>query len=240
MGGMNIKVSFLIVLFGLFGCSENMDSQSEFVDLITVFDFAQEDDAWEAGISDFPVDYVGGSDFEFNNTATPASLALEGNELSISADNPDGEIFYFFRRKIPGLNPGTSYKVDFEFLVYTHLLTQSDNTSAEELYLKMGAVNYKPELKQFTTQNSEDYMALDVDKGIANSESGADVLNMGSVKEFTSGTPEVISGNTFDYNIITEADSDGAIWIVIGIDSGVKSKLSFGLVALTVYYREQN
>lgn len=240
MGGITIKASFLILAIGLFGCAMDMDSQSTVVDLITTFDFEQDDQAWEGGISDYPADYEGSADFIFKSIVTPSNLVLEGNGLSISADNPHGDLFYYFKRETSGLSPGKKYKVDFEFLVYAQLLTQSDILSDEDLYLKIGAVNYKPELKPFTRQNSIDYIALNVDKGTINSESGTDLVKIGSIKEFTSDVPEDIFGNTSDSQIEVEANADGAIWIVIGVDSGVKSELTFGLAALTVYYREQN
>lgn len=240
MGGIRIKALLIIILIGLSGCSFEMDSQpTEIVDLVTIFDFEKDDQMWQGGISDYPADYEMSSDFTFLNTITPPDLALDGNGLSISSDNPHGELFYFFKRKISDLNPGIKYKVDFEFLVYTQLPTQSDNLAAEELYLKIGAVNYNPELKTFV-HNSIDYITLDVDKGTNNSDNGSDVMNIGSVKEFTSNVPEVISGNTNGFHIEAEADANGAIWIVLGVDSGVKSELTFGLTALTVYYREQN
>ena len=85
-----------------------------------------------------------------------------------------------------------------------------------------------------------DYKALNIDKGDINSESGQDAINVGSIKEYASETPEVISGNTFDDNFEIESNKAGEIWILIGVDSGIKSSITFGMEALTVYYREKN
>ena len=138
------------------------------------------------------------------------------------------------------MEPNKKYKIDFEFLIYTQLLTQIDKLSSDELYLKIGAVNYEPSLEQFTWRNSLDYMALNVDKGATNSDSGEDIINIGSVSELTSDTPEAISGNTFDQLIEVETDKDGTVWLIVGVDSGIKSQLTFGMAALTVFYRKQN
>jgi len=35
------------------------------------------------------------------------------------------------------------------------------------------------------------------------------------------------------------ADANGEVWLIIGVDSGIKSNLTFGMMALTVYYRKQ-
>jgi hypothetical protein len=241
MVGTMVRASVLILFLHLVGCSSEMENQSaEFVDLLTVFDFENGDQEWEGGISDFPVDYEDSTAYIFDNSQVPVVLAVDGNGLSVSADNPHGDLFYFFKRKVTDLEPNKKYKIDFEFLVYTQLLSQSTKPSSDELYLKIGAVNYKPELKKTIWRNSMDYIALDVDKGDTNSESGNDIVNVGSVKKFTSETPEIVSGNTFDFLIEVETDNDGIIWLVIGIDSGVKSQLNFGMTAVTVYYRKKD
>lgn len=237
MVGKTLKAALLILFLCLAGCSSEMES-TDIVDLLTVFDFENGDQDWEGGISDYPIDYVKSSDYIFSTIKIPTSLPIEGNGLSIKADNPHGDLFYFFKRKIQGLEPNKKYRLDFEFLIYTQLLTQPDKYSSAELYLKMGGVNYEPKLEQLTWQNSLDYMTLNVDKGASNSASGEDLVNVGSIKEFTSDTPEVISGNTFDFLIEVESDKNGAIWLVMGIDSGVKSQLIFGMAALTVFFRK--
>ena len=240
MVGTTIKAIFLILLFSLSGCFSEMDDANVASDdLLSTFDFEDGEQGWEGGISDFPIDEKDSSDYSFSNIQVPVSLSLENKGLNISADNPHGDLFYYFKRKVSDLGSNITYKIDFEFLVYTQL-SQSETTSSEEIYLKVGAVNYEPNLQQLLWKNSENYFVLNIDKGETNSESGKDIVNVGSVKEFTSDTPDVISGNTFDFNIEVESNKNGEVWLVIGVDSGFKSQLTFGLAALTVYYRKQN
>jgi hypothetical protein len=40
-------------------------------------------------------------------------------------------------------------------------------------------------------------------------------------------------------NFEVESNSAGEIWIIIGVDSGIKSDLTFGIEALTAYFRER-
>jgi len=237
MVGIAARASLLIIFLFLVGCKSEMES-IDIVDFLTVFDFENGNQNWEGGISDYPIDYIENSDYLFSSINIPTSLPIEGKGLSISADNPHGDLFYFFKRKIQDLEPNKRYKLDFEFLIYTQLMTQTDKSSSKELYLKMGGVNYEPMLEQLTRRNSLGYMSLNIDKGVTNSSSGEDLVNIGSVKEFTSEIPEVISGNTFDFLIEVESNKNGVIWLVIGVDSGVKSQLTFGMAALTVYFRE--
>jgi len=241
MVGLKIKSLFLILFLCLLGCKSEMDEQSaEFVDLLTAFDFESGNQDWTGGISDYPVGYEADIDYSFRNIQSASNSPIEGNGLIIHADNPHEDLFYFFKRKVLGLEPNSKYKLDFEFLVSTQLITTESISSSDELYLKIGAVNYEPDSMHIKTSNSVDYITLNVDKGTTNSEGGKDLINIGSVIEFTKATQEVISGNTFEYDIEVTSDKDGIIWIIIGVDSGIKNELAFGLEAVTIYYRKQN
>lgn len=238
MVGKIIRSLALIPFLCLMGCSSQMESDP--VDLLSAFDFENGDQEWDGGISDYPVEYKDSLSFIVENNLAPISSFIDGNGLNISADNPHGDIFYFFKRKVDGLIPNRNYILDFEFLVYTKLETISSSSTAEDIYLKIGAVGYEPALEQQTWRNSMEYIALNIDKGDSNAESGADMISLGSIKKYTSDLPEVISGNTFGNQIASKSDNNGSIWLVIGVDSGIKNKLTFGLEALTVFYKEQN
>jgi hypothetical protein len=219
------------------GCSsQNAEESLAIVDFLTAFEFESGDQGWEGGISDFPADFPDRANlYAVSNDIIPNSLSTDSKGLNITADNPNGDLFYFFKRKISGLEPASRYRLDFEFLVYTQL----QGISEGEIFLKIGAVNFEPELEFQAFGSETDYLMLNVDKGDNNDESGADVVNIGSVKEFSGDTPEVISGNSFDFPIEAVSDNNGELWLIVGVDSGVKSTLTFGMSALTVYYRKQ-
>jgi len=242
MEGKLIRYSIISILLFFGGCASDIDSN---VDLLTAFDFESGNQQWGGGVSDFPVDYKDSIDVQLSRGQVANSFAMDGiiglsTGLNIGGENPHGDLFYFFNRKVSGLRPGKMYRLDFEFLVYAQLINPPEILSSEELYLKIGAVNYEPELEEVIWRNSIDYLALNVDKGEINSDGGHDMINIGSIKDFTSDVPEIISGNTFDESIEIEADKNGDIWILIGVDSGIRSYLTFGMEALTVYYREKN
>lgn len=228
-------IGFLIFLLG---CAADQDSN---VDLLTAFDFESGVQQWEGGISDYPVTYEDSINFVLTTNQVASSFDIGRSVgLNVSGENPHGDLFYFFMRKVSGLEPGKKYNLDFEFFVYAQLLNKPESLSSEELYLKVGAVNFKPELEEVIWRNSLKYMALNIEKGEVNSDEGVDMINMGSIKHFTSDVPDFISGNTFDRRIEIEPDKNGDIWILIGVDSGIRSYLTFGMEALTVYYREKN
>jgi hypothetical protein len=243
MVGTKVKYLVVVLLTILNGCSSNMDSE---VDLLTSFDFESGSQQWEGGYSDFPVDYADSINFKMNTdyveNAFAMADAIEGlsSGINVQADNPHGDLFYYFTRKIFGLSANTVYQLDFEFLVYAQLVDKPEKLSSNELYLKLGAVNYEPQLEEVVWRNNLQYKTLNVKKGELNSDGGADMLNVGSIKDFTSEVPEIISGNTFDTNFEVKSNADGEIWILVGADSGIRSQLTFGMEALTVYYRDKN
>ncbi|MCG8311428.1 MAG: hypothetical protein MI975_28830 [Cytophagales bacterium] len=227
--------SFITALF-LFGCSADMDSQ---VDLLMAFDFESGNQQWNGGVSDYPVHFEDSLAVQLSTDKVANSLPLdESAGLNISGENPYGDLFYFFSRKVI-VEPGKKYRLDFEFLIYAQLADGAVKSLSEELYLKLGAVNYKPELEKVVWRNSEDYKTLNIDKGERNGDEGQDMLNIGSIKEYANLVPEAISGNTFDRAFEIESNKDGEIWILIGVDSGIRSNITFGLEALTVYYTEK-
>lgn len=237
MEGIGFRASVIVMLIFLWGCSSDM---GENVDLLTAFDFESGNQQWAAGVSDYPVNYEDSINFQMSTDYVANYSMLAGNSgLNVSGENPHGDLFYYFERRVSGLEPNRSYKLDFEFLVYAQLLDAPVKLSSEELYLKIGAVNYQPELAEVLWRNSLDYNVLNLDKGEINSEGGEDMINLGSIKSFTGEIAEVISGNTFGMNFETISNKDGEIWILIGVDSGIKSRLTFGMEALTVYYTEK-
>lgn len=239
MSGVFDRLMLSIPLFLILGCSADMDKSSfEYADLISTFDFETADQQWTGGISDYPSDYKDSSDFVVRNSLLAYSSLYDGNELSISAENPYGEIFYFFKRKIEGLEPNTEYKLDFEFLISSQLTSGVKLGDSEDVYLKIGAVDYEPFLEKVKLDNAQEYVMLNVDKGASNSGTGDDLTNIGSIRDFTGEKAEAISGHTFDTPIRVRTDGHGVIWLVIGVDSGIKNRLTFGMSAVTVYYSE--
>lgn len=243
MAGKILKYLSLVITALFVGCSSAMDSE---IDLLTSFDFESGNQNWEGGISDFPVNYEDSINFKINTDYVEHSFNLSDRSntpssvLNVQGDNPHGDLFYFFSRKIQGLRPNQIYHLDFEFLVYAQLLTSLEALSSDELYLKLGAVNYSPELEEVVWRNDLNYKTLNVSKGDLNRDEGKDMFNIGSIKDYSSEVPKVISGNTFDTNFEVKANNYGELWILVGVDSGIKSHLTFGMEALTVYYREKN
>ena len=241
---MGTKYSWMVVAFLLFlmGCA---DDASDEIDLLESFDFAIDNQQWNGGISDYPeryedsLDFYLSRDFEENKYGMDHGNSGLNSGLNISSYNPHGDLFYYFIRKVIDLKPETIYYLDFEFLVYALVTDEIDDLSSFDLFLKMGAVNFQPQLEQVPWPDQVIYKILNIDKGHANQDEGKDLINVGSIKEFTDKEPNIITGNTFDRNYQVKTNSDGHLWILIGVDSGIRNHLTFGMEALNLYYREK-
>ncbi len=234
-----IGIIIIVIMFWVAGCSFNEDIAGQEADLISVFDFETGSQNWEGGIADYPVLTRDSLSFNFDNLQVPNNLLVEGSGLQITSDNPHGDLFYYFVRHITDLKPNTQYKLDFEFLLYVQTDSDIDKSSSDGVYLKIGGVKYEPVLLKQTMTDNQEYMVLNVDKGETNEDSGEDMVMIGDITGFMGVSPEVISGNTFDKIIEVQSNANGSVWLIIGVDSGVKTRLTFGLTAVTVYYTQR-
>jgi len=242
MGIRSILCSAVFALMVLGSCnSADEENALSGVDLISSFDFESGHQDWIAGVSDYTTTNILDNSnyaYSFYNAKIPENLPWQGYGLTITAENPHGDLFYFFKKRITGLKPNKNYKVDLEFIVYTQLEDGNKVAATEDIFLKVGAVNPEPLVTLSSTGGVADYYSLNFDKGEKNEDSGEDLKNLGSIKNYTKSTVEAISGNTYKSNIMVMADSQGSIWLIIGVDSSIKSQLTFGLMAMTVYYTE--
>ena len=237
-----LNVIHFLVLLLLGACNTTFeDNALSDVDLISSFDFETGHQDWIAGVSDYSVSDSSENteySYSFYNSKTPDNLPWQGYGLTITAENPHGDLFYFFKKHVSGLKSNVNYKVDFEFIVYTQLEAGNVVGTTEDVFLKVGAVNSEPITQLAETGGIAEYYTLNLDKGTTNAGSGEDLQNLGSIKNYTKATVEAISGNTFKSPLIVKTDAQGSIWLIIGVDSSIQNQLTFGLMAMTVYYTE--
>jgi hypothetical protein len=243
MGIRSILSSFAVLALIMLGsCNSGPDENAlTGVDLISSFDFESGHQDWIAGVSDYETVNVSDNSnysYTFYNAKGPENLPWQGYGVTITAENPHGDLFYFFKKQVTGLKPNKNYNVDFEFIVYTQLDSGKSVSSTEDIFLKVGVVNSEPLAQMGQSGDRPDFLSLNFDKGEKNEDSGEDLKNLGSIKNYTKSTAEAISGNTYNSHMTVMADSQGSVWLIIGVDSSIRSQLTFGLMAMTVYYTE--
>jgi heat shock protein HslJ len=199
--------------------------------LISTFDEDQE--GWVTGFADLPVDY----DPElFGLEAGRSELpsGLEGYGLYLSGRNASDDLFMYAHKQITGLEPGTTYQVQFDVQLASNTppgMVGIGGSPGEAVYVKAGAVNSEPD----TVTDDINWLRMNFDKGNQASE-GEDAINLGTIAN-PNIDPETSTGEEYALMNLNNqgipfsvtSNEDGTIWLIIGTDSGFEG-------TTTVYY----
>lgn len=190
------------------------------------FDFIRSSEGWEGDFSDYP---EGEEDFyELTWGWKPLPEPLKGRGIFISGNNHSDDLFMFIRRRLTSLKPRTSYNLTFTIRFATNApkgCMGVGGPPGEGVTVKAGAAVIKPE--PFISGNN--HYAMNIDKG-NQAGGGKDAVVLG----------DIANTNTDCHNWVYEmkqlentnapfkvtSGEDGAIWIVIGTDSGFEATTS--------------
>lgn len=195
------------------------------------FEFSFQDGAqqWEGGFADLPTD--ADPDFyelSFRHDLMPPHLGSEG-ALRIEGRNHSDDLFMFLKRRLTGLTPSTVYRIHFDLELATQAPREAigiGGPPGEAVYVKAGASLQEP-----LAVDEMGALRMNVDKGIQ-ANSGRDAMVIGNVAKISSvfsdrfALKALCSTDTL-FEITT--DDEGAVWLLVGTDSGFEGKT-------TLYY----
>ncbi|HVG62769.1 MAG TPA: hypothetical protein VNA24_29655 [Hyalangium sp.] len=138
------------------------------------------------------------------------------------------DLFMFAAHPVTGLRPETSYTLTFELELASNAPSGCvgvGGAPGESVYLKAGAAVQQPDRAPSASGN----LILNLDKG----EQSAGGANAQMVGDIANGTTDC---NAPVYRLITRdnranplritSDSQGALWLLVGTDSGFESTTS--------------
>ncbi len=221
----SILVLFSIVLFG---CS--LDSESPSVDglLVERSFFDEGDEGWVAEFADYPEGLEDSMKLEFR----PSSLFISDAIGSVSAIKQSGyatnsDLFMFVKQQISGLQPNSRYTVKIEVELNSQLKEEYKGDLGNVAYgsfLKVGAFKTEPTTTLVQDENIADVSIVrtNFDKGESDDKGGLDMTMIGRL-EYTDvdSTPILMNGSNTDFPIYTATDSEGKLWIAVGIDTNI-------------------
>lgn len=185
------------------------------------WDFSQGASGWQGGFADYP---AGEEDFFELDSGLRSLPPKVGDEtaLFITGSNRSDDLFMYFRNRVTGLEPETTYEVVFDVEFASNAPDGSfgiGGSPANSVFLKAGATQVEPIA---VDADMDDFLRLSVDKGIQ-SQAGQDSVLLGDVAK-----PPGDEG--FDYGLVTRSnaempftfrtDGDGKAWLYFGTDSG--------------------
>lgn len=216
------RVFIAIGSIALTACALQDGLDDSFYILNYTADFRQSLDKWEDDFADYPA--AEGDSIKYGLQAglinLPSSVGVSGTGLMMSGSNQGDGLFMFIRRKVSGLKPDTEYTIVFDVELASNAPTgnySGNGSPGESVYLKVGAVNKKPEK---TIVNG--YYRMNIDKG-SPSDSGTDMIVIGNIGVTTSTTTYSIiarSNSTNNARITCRTNSAGDLWLIAGTDSG--------------------
>lgn len=197
------------------------------------FGFATGVSGWTADVADHEPHHAAQLDFEAAHREA-AGEAPAGFRLA--SNNPSDDVFMFIKRRLSGLEPGRSYDLEFDVRFGTNSPSNcagAGGAPGESVYVKAGATAIEP-----VPVTVDDFVTMNIDHG-AQSEEGEDTLVLGDVGNGTNcEVAWVMKELSSTLPLRVTADDTGALWLLIGTDSGHESRTEIVYTMVRVVARE--
>lgn len=245
------KFSFTIVIiamFLLFGCqsksnnkiiNDNELSDAENHSIEYTYDFEENMDGWTGGFAGVSENYMmDGYDINFSH-GDYLLMDSSNRGIYLTGNNLVSDMFMYTSKKFDstdGLKPLTSYLVDVEFDVASNMATGVDNIPRDQIYIKAGVVNIQPRTE--LTEKDGNFFYINLDKGDKSS-GGKDLTTLGNAA--IAGLGEDVYGQkNFQqvFNVMT--NSNGELWVVIGVDTAFKGTSALYVDNVTIKIDEND
>ncbi len=217
-----------VLTLGMVSCDKTDDGVGP--NFIHTSDFNKGTESWETGITDYGTEQESIMEFSSKIAALPTDTLKKA--LMLTSSNRSDDAFMYMKRKLTGLQPNQTYKIDFEVQLasqYPETGVGIGGSPGGSVYLKAGASAVEPQkVKDSTNVN---HWILNWDKG-GQSTGGKNAVLLGTVG---------IEGSDYKYQIIkrnnekapfsAKTNEKGELWILVGTDSGFEG-------VTTLYYTQ--
>lgn len=225
-----LRLGSILVLFSivLFGCSLDSPGPSGDGLLVERSFFDEGDEGWTAEFADYPEGLEDSMKLEFR----PSALFISDAIGSVSAIKQSGyatnsDLFMFVKQQISGLQPNSRYTVKIEVELNSQLKEEYKGDLSNDAYgsfLKVGAFKTEPATTLVQDENIADVSIVrtNFDKGESDDKGGLDMTMIGRLEYTNLGaSPILLNGSNTDFPIYTATDSEGKLWIAVGVDTNI-------------------
>lgn len=198
------------------------------------YDFTTGYDGWSGDFADYPIGDSIFYELEFTRTTLPLPLNSSKYALKISGNNHSDDLFMFIKRKINGLLPNTTYRIEMEVEFASNAPTNMfgvGGAPGEGVTMKAGATLIEP-IKTIVTGGYR----MNIDKA-NQTVPGTDMDTIGhvGVSDTTTVFTLIQRSNTSHAFTIT-TNSAGEVWICIGSDSGFEATTTLFYNSITLNF----
>lgn len=202
--------------------------------MTVTLDFRQSDQGWVGDFADYPVGEDAFYELVADYRALPEPLTSSGRGLFLSGNNHSDDLWMYYKGRVAGLSPDTSYRVRFDMEMATSVpngCVGVGGAPGEDVTVKAGASEVEP-----NRTNIGGFWRMDVDKG-QQANGGEDALVVGDV---ASSVPcgeaprwELKQLSSGSAAVEVTSDRSGAVWLFLGTDSGFEATTSVYFTRLT-------
>lgn len=216
-----LKTGVSVVMLSLLAACGGGNEENKPQRLSMVVDFDKGVTGWTGGTADYTPD-TPPVNVKFEAKALPAPLS--GNGYLIGGTNRSDDLFVFVKKQYTGMQKNGVYNVTFSVKFASNVPSGCfgvGGAPGEAVWVYAGASATEP--KAITT--SDNYIRMNVDRG--NQGGGGkegDILGNIANGQACGGTPAFASKTLkSEKPLKVTADANGAIWLLLGIDSGFEA-----------------
>lgn len=205
--------------------------------IIVKSDFNEGISGWMGSAADYS-DSTAPDDVTWAFKALPDPLP--GNGYYLAGTNRSDDLFIYAKKKLDGFSPNTVYRATFELHFATNVPSGCagvGGSPGESVWVFAGASQVEP--KTILGVNG-DYR-VNIDRG-QQSQSGKEALCLGNIANSSTDCIQYIyQSKTLSSSspIVVTSDSNGSLWILVGMDSGFEAFSQIYLLSVTASFLPQ-
>lgn len=158
----------------------------------------------------------------------PDALPVDGRGLYVAGTNHSDDLFMFWKGRVEGLEPGTTYRVEFRVEFATEAPSDCvgiGGPPGEAVRVKAGAIPTEPQ-PVVEAVGGRDYYRMNIDKD-NQATGGSDALvlgHVGNARSECSAFAWEMKTLLSEESLEMTAAADGSAWLIVGTDSGFEGR----------------
>jgi hypothetical protein len=187
------------------------------------FDLESGSDGWGVGYSDYPANLTQSDSLvlygmSYGHGLLPASVQPRQSGIRVRGVNRSDDLFMYLKRQVTGLSPNADYLLTMEMDIASNVASNMvgiGGAPGEGVKVKAGASGIEP----LNVRDGMGWFRMNIDKG-NQSVGGADMSVIGDMAVKDTTTVYTVVRRSLGTPMKRRTDSNGALWLVVGTDSG--------------------
>lgn len=191
--------------------------------------FTNDAEGWVGDFADYPIGQSDAYGLQVDHTSLPSPLNTSEGAMMMTGTNHSDDLFMFLKKQVTGLSPGALYAVTF---TVEFASDQADGqvgiggAPGESVFVKAGASQREP----MKVASEDGYYRMNIDKG-NQAQGGEEMTVIGDFSNDSDQNTYRLVTRTNESPFQARADNNGAVWLIVGTDSGFEG-------TTTIFYNQ--